>query len=165
VVAFSAQLAALGADLAHRPGWILTHRPFWGLTPVLRLGPIGPIELPLNATEEAAARQHDLSAVQMVVSGHIHHFASYAFGPGRPAQLIVGTGGDIGEDADTARVRIQTPRIDGMDAQGLTFDRFGYFLFDRAGADWVGAFRDLDDRVIATCRLHGRDLACRAAHG
>jgi hypothetical protein len=165
VAAFSAQLAALGADLAHRPGWILTHRPFWGLTPVLRLGPIGPIELPLNATEEAAVRQHDLSAVQMVVSGHIHHFASYAFGPGRPAQLIVGTGGDIGEDADTARVRIQTPRIDGMDAQGLTFDRFGYFLFDRAGADWVGAFRDLDDRVIATCRLHGRDLACRAAHG
>ena len=165
VAAFSAQLDALGPDLARRPGWILTHRPFWGLTPIARLGPVGPFELAINATEQAAARGRDLTAVQMVVSGHIHHFASYAFGPIRPAQLIAGTGGDIGEDADTPVLRADSVKLDGLPARRLTFDRFGYFLLDRSGTDWVGAFRDLNDRVIATCRLHGRDLACRPAPG
>jgi hypothetical protein len=163
VAAFSAQLDALAPDLAHRPGWILTHRPIWGLTPIARLGLIGPLEASLNATEQAAVRGHDLSAVRMVVSGHIHHFASYAFGPGRPAQLIAGTGGDVGEMADTPVMRSTSPTLDGLPARGFAFDRFGYLLLDRAGADWIGAFRDLDDKVIATCRLHGRDLACKAA--
>jgi hypothetical protein len=99
----------------------------------------------------------------MVVSGHIHHFASYDFGPDRPAQLIAGTGGDVGEPADTPRIRTASPQIDDLTAQRLTFDRFGYLLLDRAGADWVGAFRDINDRVVATCRLHRRDLTCKAA--
>ncbi len=163
VNAFSAQLAALQPDLARRPGWIVTHRPFWAMTPVARLGPIGPFETPLNATEQASAKRQDLSAVRMVVSGHIHHFASYAFGPRRPAQLVAGTGGDVGEEADTAALRTVNPVLDGLPARGLSFDRFGYLLLDRAGPDWVGAFRDLDDHVVATCRLHGRDLACKPA--
>ena len=165
VAGLSAQLDALGADLARRPGWILTHRPIWGLTPVARLGSIGPFELAINATEQAATRGRDLSAVQMVVSGHIHHFASFAFGPRRPAQLIAGTGGDIGEDADTPNLRTGTVSLDGLRARRLTFDRFGYFLLDRSGADWVGAFRDLNDRVIATCRLRARDLTCKPSPG
>ena len=165
VARFSAQISALGADMAHGRGWIVTHRPFWGLTPVARLGPIGPLELPINETEQAAVAGHDLGGVQMIVSGHIHHFASFDFGPGRPAQLIAGTGGDIGEDADTPRIRADQVNIDGMDADRLTFDRFGYFLLDRAGEDWVGAFRDIDDRVIATCRLHERRLQCAPAKG
>jgi hypothetical protein len=165
VAGFAAQLDALGPGLARRPGWILTHRPIWGLTPVVRLGTIGPFELPINATEQAAVRRRDLSAVQMVVSGHVHHFASYAFGPRRPAQLIAGTGGDIGADADTPALRVETPTLDGLRARRLTFDRFGYFLLDRVGADWVGAFRDLNDGVIATCRLHGRDLTCKPTPG
>ena len=40
--------------------------------------------------------------------------------------------------------------------------RFGYFVFDRQGADWVGRFHDLSDKVAAICRLRGRDLSCRA---
>jgi hypothetical protein len=163
VAAFSAQLGALQPDLARRPGWIITHRPIWGQTPVARIGAMGPLQLPLNATEQAAVRGADLSAVQMVVSGHVHHFASYAFGSRRPAQLIVGTGGDIGEKADTPWVRRETPELDGARARGVSFYRFGYLLLERSGADWAGAFRDLDDRVIATCRLHDRDLACRPA--
>ncbi|MDR3512848.1 MAG: metallophosphoesterase [Caulobacteraceae bacterium] len=161
VAALSAQLRALSPDLARRPGWIVTHRPIWGLAPLIRLGALGPVEAPLNATQQAAVRGRDLSAVRMVVSGHVHHFAAYSFGPSRPAQLIAGTGGDIGSDADTAWVRTETPDLDGLRAKGLSFERFGYLLMDRTGADWVGTFRDLDDKVVATCRLHGRDLACR----
>ena len=163
VARFVGQLSALGADLAHGRGWIVTHRPFWGLTPVARLGPIGPFEVAINQTEQAAAAGRDLGGVQMVVSGHIHHFASFDFGPSRPAQLIAGTGGDIGEDADTPRIRADEVGIDGQSAERMTFDRFGYFLLDRAGADWVGTFRDIDDRVIAQCRLHERRLHCTPA--
>jgi hypothetical protein len=160
VAAFAGQLDALKVDLAKHPGWIITHRPIWGLTPIARVGPIGPVEFPINRTEQVAVAGRDLSAVQMVVSGHIHHFASFSFGKSRPAQLIAGTGGDVGEPADTPRVRETDPTIDGLAARRLSFERFGYFLLDRQGADWVGVFRDLDNKLVANCRLHGRALIC-----
>lgn len=163
VGAFAGQLDRLQPDIARRPGWIVTHRPIWALAPVARLGPVGPFELAINRTEQAAVRDRDLSAVQMVVSGHIHHFAAYSFGLSRPAQLVAGTGGDVGEDADTAAVRAGVKVIDGLEAQAMTFDRFGYLLLDRAGGDWIGVFRDLDDRVVARCRLHDRGLICTPA--
>ena len=163
VARFAAQLNALGADMTHGKGWIVTHRPFWGLTPVARLGPIGPFEVAINQTEQAAVAGRDLGGVQMIVSGHIHHFAALDFGPTRPSQLIAGTGGDIGEDADVARIRSDQVNVDGLDADRLTFDRFGYFLLDRAGADWIGTFRNIADRVIASCRLHERQLRCVGA--
>ena len=50
-----------------------------------------------------------------------------------------------------------------MTADRMTVDRFGYFLLYRAGADWIGSFRDIDDHVIATCRLHERRLQCAPA--
>ena len=50
VAQFANQLNALGADMTHGRGWIVTHRPIWGLTPVARLGPIGPFDIPINAT-------------------------------------------------------------------------------------------------------------------
>ena len=163
VAVMAAQLDALKPELAKKPGWILTHRPIWGLTPVARLGPVGPLEIALNRTEQVAVAKRDLSAVQMIVSGHIHHFDSLSFGPARPAQLIVGTGGDVGEWADTPKVRETAPTIDGATARRLSFERYGYFLLDRDGADWVGVFRDLDNRLIANCRLHRKALICWGA--
>ena len=160
-----AQLDALAPDLAHSPGWIVTHRPVWAVTPVARVGPIGPLEIGLNKTLQAAVRGRDLGGVRMIVSGHVHHFASYDFGAGRPAQLVAGTGGDAAEDSDLRRVRADQRSLDGMTARRLTFQRFGYFLLDRdpAGDSWSGVFRDMSDRAVATCRLTGRDLVCQAA--
>ena len=159
------QLDALGADLAHVPGWILTHRPVWAVTPVARLGPIGPAEIGLNKTLQAAMRGRDLSAVSMIVSGHVHHFAAYDFGPGRPAQLVAGTGGDVQEESDLSRIRTSQIGIDGLAAQRLTFARFGYLMLERdpAGDGWSGLFRDLNDQPVAACRLQGRELTCRPA--
>ena len=167
VAQFAHQLDVLGAELDHGKGWIVTHRPIWGLTPVAKLGPLGPLEVELNKTEQAAVRQRALLGVQMVVSGHIHHFAAYDFAARRPSQLIVGTGGDVGEPADSPRIKSDVVSLDGLDAQRFGFDRYGYLLLDRSGDDWTGAFRDLDDKVVATCRLHLRQLACRRApsHG
>jgi hypothetical protein len=160
---FTAQLDSFGPELDHGKGWIVTHRPIWGLTPVAKLGPLGPVEIELNKTEQAAVRGRSLDGVQMIVSGHIHHFAAYDFAAKRPAQLIVGTGGDIGEPADSPRIKSDTVSLDGLDAERFGFERYGYLLLERTGQDWTGAFRDLDDKVVAKCRLHLRSLTCRRA--
>ena len=161
VKAFAGQLDAFGTEIDHGQGWIVTHRPVWGLTPVARLGPLGPVEVGLNRTEQAAVRGRRMPGVQMIVSGHIHHFAAYDFGGKRPAQLIAGTGGDVGEPADTPKIQAGQVSIDAMDAQGFAFERYGYLLLQRQGADWTGDFHDLDDKVVASCRLHRRSLTCR----
>jgi hypothetical protein len=167
VAAFAGQLDRLAPRLAKSAGWIITHRPVWGLVPVVRLGPIGPLDVAINATEQAAVRGKDLGAVQMVLSGHIHHFASFDFGPSHPAQLIVGTGGDVGEPADTPRIQAHRIDIDGAAADWLSFDRYGYLVLDRQDPsnpggtpDWTGTFYDADDRPVVDCRLHDRALRC-----
>ena len=151
----------------HAAEWIVTHRPIWGLVPVARVGPLGPLNVALNATEQAAVKSEKLDDVQLVLSGHIHHFASFSFGPSRPAQLIVGTGGDVGEIADQADPTGDIVEIDGLEAKSLEFERFGYFVMDRvpsnAGSDWRGLFKDVDGKVLATCLLHDRALKCRKA--
>ena len=162
VARIARQLDALAPDLAARPGWIVTHRPVWAVTPFARLGPVGPAEISLDKTLQAAVRGRDLSAVAMIVSGHVHHFAAYDFGGARPSQLVAGTGGDAAEDSDLARPRAGDKRIDGMTAHRLTFQRFGFLMLERDGAAWNGTFRDLNDLVVATCRLEGRDLRCQA---
>jgi hypothetical protein len=166
VAAFSHQLDQLKGELAKSPGWIVTHRPVWALTPVVRVGPIGPLNLPLNVTEQAAVKGHDLDAVRMVVSGHVHDFSSLDFGPTRPPQLVVGTGGDIGEPADSPRITRDEISIDGMVARRVEFDRFGYLVLDRLGEgadDWAGVFYDAQDRPVVRCRLYQRNLACEPA--
>ena len=162
VARFAAQLDILTRRPPAGPAWIITHRPIWGLVPVATVGPIGPFETPINATEQAAAHRRSLAAVQMVVSGHIHHFATFAFAGDRPAQLVAGTGGDIGEPGDTPRVLSDTVSLDGLRAQRFGFDRYGFLVLERAGTDWAGDFYDVRDRPIAHCRLTGRALTCQA---
>lgn len=162
VAAVAAQLDRLGPSLDLGHGWIITHRPVWALAPVARLGPSAPFEVGLNFTEQDAFRGRALSGVQMVVSGHVHHFQSLDFGPKRPAQLVVGTGGDIGEKADLRRVYTESRTVDGLNASIFSFSRYGYYLMEKAGEDWVGTFHDSGDRVRARCRLHQRRLSCRA---
>ncbi|HVM98742.1 MAG TPA: metallophosphoesterase [Caulobacteraceae bacterium] len=164
VATFAAQLDVLKTKPPPGPAWIITHRPIWGMAPVARAGPIGPFELPLNVTEQAAAKGRDLSGVAMVVSGHIHHFASFAFDGDRPPQLIVGTGGDVGEPGDAPRFIDGKVNLDGMTARRFGFERYGFLVLDRTGGDgWSGDFYDVRDQPIASCRLVGRKLDCRAA--
>ena len=164
VAAFRRQLDALIKTPPTGPAWIVTHRPIWGLVPVARVGPMGPFEVPINATQQAAVRGRDLSAVRLVVSGHIHHFASFSFAGGeRPAQLIVGTGGDVGEAADTPKFLDDEVTLDRKLARRFGFDRFGFLMLERTGDAWSGDFYDVRDQPIAHCRLVGRALACRAS--
>lgn len=143
--------------------WIVTHRPFWGEAPVFSLGPLGVFNVGLNRTEQAAAKGEDLSSIGLILSGHIHHFASFDFGPARPAQLVVGTGGDPSEPFDKHSPHAGSVYIDEMTAETLTFQQYGYFLLIRAKTGWTGVFKDLDGKVAARCTLVARKLDCRRA--
>ncbi|MDR3508324.1 MAG: metallophosphoesterase [Caulobacteraceae bacterium] len=163
VARITRQLDAFGPDLAHEPSWLITHRPVWAVAPVARLPPLDPVEVSLNRTLQAAVRARDISGVRLILSGHVHNFASYDFGPTRPAQLVAGTGGGAPGEADLTRPRHSQRTIDGLPAQRLTFQRFGYLMMERDGENWNGIFYGLDDKVVATCRLEGRSLRCKAA--
>jgi hypothetical protein len=156
VAAFAAALDGAMDHGGAAPAWIVTHRPIWNAArsgDTLSDGVV-------NATERAAVRGRDLGGVQLVLSGHVHNFTSLDFGPSRPPQLVVGTGGDL-MDANDLPPPVSGPvTVDGETAQAFTMGRFGYFIFERRGADWVGEFRDLKDAVAAVCRLHRRTLAC-----
>jgi len=151
--------------LAHDPAdsdWIITHRPFWGQTPV-SVWPFGAVQAQLNKTEQVAARGKDLSGVAMIISGHIHHFSSFDFGRLRPAQLVVGTSGDVGAAADPATLTAGPVKIDGLTAETLTFKRYGYLVLERAAGGWTGVFKDLDGKPVARCTVNGRSLRCGPA--
>src|SRR5215472_4990682 len=89
VARYRDQLRSLLGDVP--PGsWLLTHRPVWGVLE----GDGTPPGAMLNATEQAAIRDLVPPGLDMVLSGHVHDFTSYQFGPARPAQLVVGESGD-----------------------------------------------------------------------
>lgn len=162
VGAVAYQLDSLPHGSSVHDDWIVTHRPFWGEAPAFSLGPLGVFNVGINRTEQLGARGKDLSAVAMILSGHIHHFASFDFADQRPAQLVVGTGGDVGEPFDPARLEASQVYIDGLEAETLTFQRYGYFVMERTGAGWTGLFKDIDGKPVARCTLSGRALKCEA---
>ncbi len=161
VAAFAARLAPARGSAGGAPAWIVTHRPIWN---AVRLGPLLTDGI-VNATERAAVKGRALADVQLILSGHVHNFTSLDFAGRRPPQLVVGTGGDLMNANDVPPPAAGAVQVDGLAAQAFTMGRFGYFLFDRRGADWVGSFHDLTDAVAATCRLHGRELTCAAGPG
>jgi len=155
VAAFARRWPATGVGA---PAWIVTHRPVWD---TLRLGGLLSDSV-VNATERAAVKGRDLTGVQMILSGHVHNFTSLSFGAVRPVQLIVGTGGDEQSPNDAPPPVVGSTTVDGEASDVFTMGRFGYFLLEKKGAEWTGAFHDLSDRVAAVCRLRARTLTCRA---
>lgn len=137
--------------------WLLTHRPIWALA---QYPDVKPGET-LNATEQAAIRGLVPSGLDMVLSGHVHDFTSYDFGPSRPAQLVVGEGGDAND-------AISQPVNPGIDIDGVKLRRafatpdYGYVVLHRVSQGWTATVHALTDEVLARCRLHGRDVACRS---
>jgi predicted phosphodiesterase len=152
VAAYSAQFASL---LANAPphSWMVTHRPTWALAQGNMPGK------PVNLTEQAAIKGDVPPGLDMVVSGHLHDFTSYEFGPGRPSQLIVGVGGDT--MLDLANYPLVGVDIDGAKTRkGFALERFGFFIMERAGDGWTGTLFDDDKSVLAQCQIKDRSLDC-----
>jgi hypothetical protein len=98
----------------------------------------------------------------MILSGHIHDFASYEFGPVRPAQLVVGEGGDL-NDAITQPLSAGVP-IDGMKPRrAFTTPDYGFILLRHSPQAWSATVYSIADQVLAHCSLRGRDVFCRPA--
>jgi hypothetical protein len=153
VAFYGGQLAKL-LDNAPPHSWLVTHRPFWALAGGELTG------MALNLTEQQAVRDKVPPGLDLVMAGHLHNFAAFAFGPERPAQMIVGTGGDT--LLDLARTPLVGAEIDGMPiVKGFALKTFGYFVLDRTADGWEGVLRAVDDTILAHCRLSGRDLQCR----
>jgi hypothetical protein len=156
VTVYREQLQTL---LANAPlhAWLLTHRPIWALAQ----GPGVTPGATLNATEQTAINDLVPAALDMVLSGHIHDFTSYEFGRSRPAQLVVGEGGDAND-------AISQPVNPGIVIDGARIHRalaipdYGYVVLHRVSQGWTGTVYALNDQVLARCRLHGRELACRS---
>jgi len=154
VAAYAMQFASL-LDGAPVHSWLLTHRPVWALAQ----GNQGAANV--NLTEEAAIRGHVPPGLDMVLSGHLHDFTSYAFGPNRPAQLIVGDSGDT--MLDLADVTLAGSEIDGMTVvSGFALKEFGFFVMDRTGEGWNGTLYADEHTILARCRISGRALDCHA---
>lgn len=153
VAVYAAQFAQL---LTNAPphSWLLMHRPLWALAQGNKTGQM------LNQTLQAAIKGRVPAGLDMVVSGHLHDFTSYAFGPKRPAQLIVGTGGDTMLTLSNEKL-VGAP-IDGMKtSRGFALERFGFFLMERQKDGWAGTLYAPDDKtVLAQCTIAGRDLDC-----
>jgi hypothetical protein len=145
--------------LANAPAhsWLLTHHPVWALVE----GQGTPQGATLNATLQAAMHGLIPAGLDMVLSGHVHDFTSYDFGPGRPAQLIIGEGGDA-NDAIVQPV-VAGITIDGMNVRrALAMSDWGYVVLHRAGQGWSAAVYSISDRLLARCGLHERSLTCHS---
>jgi hypothetical protein len=153
VAAYAAQLLPV-LPKAPPHSWLVTHRPVWAMAQADLTGLTG------NQTVHGAVRDHVPANLDLVLSGHLHDFISYEFGPERPAQLIVGTGGDTLLRLTTAP--IVGAEIDGMAVRrGLGLERFGYFVTERNPEGWDGTLYGVDDAILARCRLAGREIDCR----
>jgi hypothetical protein len=140
------------------PVWLVTHRPIWE---IYRQGD-RLMDVGANVNERSAVRAAGLPHVELVIAGHEHTFFSLDAAGERPAELVVGTGGDLLDSSRATSVVTADLAIDGGPA-AATFgmDRFGYFVFDRKADGWDGVFHDLTDKVVARCQLRAGRLTCR----
>ncbi len=159
VAVYAGQLQTLFAEAgpagSGTQAWLLTHRPVWGLAEGIGV-PVGAM---LNATEQAAIRDQVPPALDLVVSGHVHVFAAFDFGPDRPGQLVTGNGGDA-EDA------IVMPPQAGLELDGKTLrhgfalSEYGFLVLDRLDEGWSGTVIGVTGEALAHCRIMGRAVGC-----
>jgi hypothetical protein len=136
--------------------WLVSHRP---LNAMISAGTGGEQSVVENAVQERAFGPEMPAGVRMSVAGHVHFFQAVDFGGTRPPQLVVGTGGDalttmapmsvIGADINGKRVVSSVTRLG-----------FGYMIWERSGAEWLGTLFDVDGKPIDRCRLVSRSLSC-----
>jgi hypothetical protein len=136
--------------------WLVSHRPLNAMESAT--GGTAP-NVVNNKVQEAAFGPVMPAGVRMHVAGHIHFFQAVDFGGARPPTLVVGTGGD-------ALTTMAPMSVVGSDLNGLrvvnsvTRLGFGYMIWDRDGAQWLGTLYDIDGKALDRCRLVERSLNC-----
>jgi hypothetical protein len=137
--------------------WLVTHKP---VNAMLAKPGDPSVNIVSNKVLQAALGADMPASVRMYVAGHIHFFQSVDFNGARPAQLVVGTGGDNLEGMPTASVT--GADINGRTAgNAVTYSGFGYMVWDRVDATaWTGTLFDVNAKPLNHCRLSDRALSC-----
>jgi Calcineurin-like phosphoesterase len=137
--------------------WLATHKP---VNAMLAKPGDPQVNIVSNKVLQAALGADMPASVRMEVAGHIHFFQAVNFGGARPAQLVVGTGGDNLEGMPTASVA--GADINGMKAlNAVTHSGFAYMVWDRADNNvWNGTLFDVDGKPLNRCLLAERALSC-----
>jgi hypothetical protein len=156
-------LAQLAAGSPAAQTWLISHKPMWG---VLR---VRPSPVVLNYTLQQAWANRLPSAVNLVLSGHLHIFQALTMASaGFPTALLVGTGGTELDDPAWLPERIDSLAAgpDGpMIGSAVTLHDHGYLVIETSGATWTGIFYDRFDKPLATCASGNRPSVCTAAPG
>lgn len=137
--------------------WLATHKPVNGM---LAMPGNREVNIVSNRVLQAALGADMPAGVQMYVAGHVHFFQAIDFGGARPAQLVVGTGGDNLEGMP--KTGVAGADINGLKARAaVTYSGFAYMVWDRSGTNaWSGTLFDVDGKPLYRCRLVDRSLSC-----
>ena len=140
VAAYRGQMQSL---LANAPphAWLLTHRPIWALAQ----GEGAPQGAMLNATEQAAIRDQVPPSLDMILSGHVHDFTSYEFGPAAAGTARGGRGRRC-QRRDRAEAGHPASTIDGMKLRrAFALSDYGYVLLHRTAQAWTATVYSIAD--------------------
>jgi len=137
--------------------WVASHRP---MNSLVRIGRGADARDTVDNKVQELAFGADMPAtVRMSVAGHVHFFQAIDFGGTRPAQLVVGTGGDT--LSQVAPLNMVGADVNGRTAlAGVTRVDFGYMIWERAETQWLGTLYDSGGQTVDRCRLDGRSLTC-----
>jgi hypothetical protein len=137
--------------------WLVTHKP---VNAMLAKPGDPKVNIVSNRILQPALGADMPASVRMYVGGHIHFFQAVDFGGARPAQVVVGTGGDNLEGVPTASVT--GADINGSTAiNAVTYSGFAYMVWDRVDKTvWTGTLFDVEGKPLNHCRLEDRRLSC-----
>jgi hypothetical protein len=147
------------ADRIPAESWLATHRPLNSIVAIPDRISGGTRDVIDNKVQEMAFGPVMPDSVRMHVAGHLHFFQAIDFGETRPPQLVVGTGGD-------ALTPVAPMSMVGADINGKTVTYsvtrlgFGYMVWQRDDANWLGTLYDVNARPLDRCRLVERSLIC-----
>ena len=138
------------------PIWLAFHRPIWSVAASF-LG----IAVGGNASL-AAASSAIPARTDMILSGHLHTFQILDFADDLPVQVVSGHGGNelhLTASNSPAGLTVQGAKIrSGKGASGV----FGYAILERkADGGWSIANRSFDGKLVSSCELVGRRIACK----
>lgn len=153
--------------------WLLTHRPLTGVFSN-QLLPVPQGEYTTwSSVTQAYASYGLLDPFSLTLSSHLH-IAQAVQIPGQPGELILGNGGTeldpttaypippYGPLTNATGAPLAPERGTLPTAERLqTWVRFGHAVASPSSTGWNITLKDVQGDAFATCRVKGRQIACR----
>jgi len=147
------------AALATAPSWLLLHRPIWGAV-------AGPLGLPVGGSQTmiaAVGASGIPSAVELMLSGHIHSFEVLNFSPKDrlPPQLIAGFGGDtLDPTPSILKGTVFQGKSGVVVKDGLSLPGHGFLLMIKDADGWTISVHDVNGKTERICLFRSGRIDC-----